>query len=330
MLQTHRFIFAGSVVLPDLSCHPRSRKFDLKLQGAGNIKWKEVQMSRWFGLGGLIVLGVCLAWGGRATGKPSPAEMRSPVEKAAAAQKAPPRENLELQIAALSTIHELELTPAQLRAFKEIASGIAQKADPPGGEMPPGYRAALTALRDALVKDNEDKIDEAQEKVQDLRDKDDIDTETHIQIADEAKKQADPALKLLTVRQIANYLAAHGDEIPDPMETLTDAIREVRGKSDAEFKAIRKEAVEQVSLLATGLNGRGTKAIEHRVTELLTKVREASDKDFEAGKANWEEEANKIAADCDGISGLRHWLEREMVELLSNPELPAVLAMRVK
>src|SRR5437762_8000839 len=81
------------------------------------------------------------------------------------------------EVQALNTLNDLELTKEQLGALKAFASGASTA---PALQVPPKiagqYSAALNDLRDALASNDDDKISDAQEKVDQIEEDHDLKT----------------------------------------------------------------------------------------------------------------------------------------------------------
>ena len=241
-----------------------------------------------------------------------------------------PRGDLELEIAALTKLHDMELTSEQLRSFKKLAGQVTAGKPPAPGKMTPAYRTALVALRAAFAQADEEKIADAQDKVDDIRDEQDIEPQTEMTISDSARKHAAEAMDLLSASQIANYLAEHSDDVPDALQTLLDAIDESRDMEEADYASLKTEACEQVAMLIAGLDPAAQEPIIKKVGQWLDRAKAMSDADVKNKRAQLEQAAKDIVGNPDPMAQLRHWMEREMADLLSNPELSTALATRAK
>jgi len=70
-----------------------------------------------------------------------------------------------------------------------------------------------------------------------------------------------------------------------------------------------------------------TRPIARRTSELLKLAHSLSDADFDNQRPDLENQAREITK-VDASTALRHWMECEMAQLLSNPQLPLALADR--
>jgi hypothetical protein len=240
--------------------------------------------------------------------------------------------DLELQVAALTTLDELDVTPDQIRLYQSMAAETAaQPSAGDTGEKPSSaYHEALLNLRDALASGDDDKIDDAQEKVDNLRDSLNIDPNLDYQTTDAAKTKARPALKTLSTSQIANYISLHADEIPDATDTILDALDQCKDGSESDFNSLRDEAASQVGLLAAGLDQTAADAVAQKVSDLLNKARQLPPRQFTNQRSQLDHEAHQITKSIDSFDAMHRWMYREMADLLSNPQISTALTLRAK
>jgi hypothetical protein len=244
----------------------------------------------------------------------------TPSSQAAPRQGGPVVASLELQVDALEKIRDLDLTPDQCVALKKQAAGAATRpaAHP---ETAPGYRAALTALRDALAEGDDDKISDARDKVEQIQDEQMMaDVGPDIEPTEAACKVAPHVLATLSASQVAGYISEHSDDVPDAWKTMLDALEQARDKP-ADYAALREEATRQVALLLVGVDRAAGEPIEQKVGQWLDRAHAMSDEDFKAKRTEVEETARQIVGHPDPFDQVRHWMQREVADLLSNPEL---------
>ena len=82
----------------------------------------------------------------------------------------------------------------------------------------------LRSLREAPVHGDEDKVSDIQTKVDQLRDAEKIEPDLDFPITDSARAKAADVLAMLSTAKIANYIAAHSDDVPGAAETILDAL----------------------------------------------------------------------------------------------------------
>jgi hypothetical protein len=95
--------------------------------------------------------------------------------------------NLQLEVDALSTLNDLNLTPNQLSALKGMIPDTAGTLSDAPTPISADYKAALKDARIALLGKDQDKIDDAQDKLADLQDKQDPDSDPDVDQSEAAK-----------------------------------------------------------------------------------------------------------------------------------------------
>jgi hypothetical protein len=228
---------------------------------------------------------------------------------------------LQLEVDALSTLDDLNLTSDQLSSLKEMAKDSAGKLSKTPTVASAEYTEALKALKSALLGKDDDKTDAAGDKAADLADKQDDDSIPDVVQSEAAKSKSVEVLKMLSVKQVADFIAANADDIDEPVDLLIGAIHDCRGLSQEDFVGLRNDTAEELSVFAAGPNPGRPPAIVGKANALLTRAHKMSDAEFSSQQSALEDEARKIAGGMDPIPNLRHWMENEMAELLSNPEL---------
>lgn len=235
-----------------------------------------------------------------------------------------------LEVSALSTLYDLYATPEQLKALQSIAADTASKKPlDPSPRLGRPYRSALAALRDAYVKNDDDEIGDCQERVDNLEEKMDHPPDPAVEVTDAARRKVGDALKLFTPTQVAEYVAARSDEAPDPAATLIDALDAAPGQADKAFATLRKQTTDELpDLLADGSQQR--QAVADQIGALLDRAHGLSADDYKSHRADLAKEAHALADPADPTAVVSRWVRRDVAELLSNPQLPAALAARLK
>jgi hypothetical protein len=232
---------------------------------------------------------------------------------------------LELEVDALAALNDLQLSSEQAAALRDLASDTAAKVDQSSGPVDADYQAALAEVRLAILSRNDDRIDQAQDKLTDLAQKRDADSEPDIDDSDVAKAKAPGFLKSLAASQIAHYLAQNADNVENPGDVLVDALHQCRNLSDADFEVLRDDTAEEIGLLAGGLVPTKPPQIIQKTTRFLNRCRRLSAQEFQTQQSALEDEARKLVEGLDPIQCLRHWMEGELADLLSNPQLQTAL-----
>jgi hypothetical protein len=240
--------------------------------------------------------------------------------------------DLSMEVNALYIIYQLQLTPDQLRALAKLAPETAGDAEaretPKAGEA---YRRVLTKLREALADPkDDDQIADLVEELDERHEKEAPHLDDGVTLTDGARKRTPEFLRLLSARQLRGYLESIGDEVSDPLETLREALDRVRGMSGDEWRDFRRIVGPQVGSLVAGLDAERANRVSDRVVQWLIGVRALSDAEFKAQRAELEAEARKLVGDVGPLEVLRHFVEHDLAELLSNPRLAAAVAARLK
>jgi hypothetical protein len=137
-------------------------------------------------------------------------------------------------------------------------------------------------------------------------------------------------LRLLTARQIASYVALYGDEFPDPLSRLLDALDQVRVAGPREWKQLREDLAEEIGPQLGGLDAAKATQYGDQVVQWLLKVRSLSEEEFKAQRAELEKGARQIVGTVGPLEVLRHVVENALAEMLSNPRLEHALTARLK
>jgi hypothetical protein len=232
---------------------------------------------------------------------------------------------LQLEVDALSSLSDLKLTPDQLSALKDLASDTAGTLSEKPAAISDTYKAALDDTRRALLGKDEDKIEAAEDKMGDLQDKEDPDSEPDVDQSETAKTKAETLLKRLSANQVANFVAQNADDLEDPTQLLLDAIHQCRGMSDDDFADLRDDTTEELGIYAAGINPSRPSAIAGKASRLLSRVHKLSADEYNDQQSALEDEARKLVGGLDPVNVLRHWLDDELADLLSNPELPQAI-----
>jgi hypothetical protein len=238
--------------------------------------------------------------------------------------------SLHLEVGALETIHQLQLTRAQLERLARLAPGTAQKAlATRETKVSEEYQKTLKELRDALVEDDEDRITDLSVALDELREKEEPDFE-EVEITDVARRLTPEVLKSLTAGQVAGYLVEFADEFPDPGEKLTEALDEIRKENGKEWEELRDEVAGQVAWLVAGLDKTAEAKVRERVKGLLIHVHKLTDDEYTAKKPELERSAQAVIGNVGPTDVIRHFTERSLAELLSNPRLATAVEALLK
>ena len=239
--------------------------------------------------------------------------------------------DLSMEVGALQVLYLLQLTPAQLEDLAKRVRSTAQTPEPrTEPKVSARMRQTLLDLRRALLDGDAEKIDQLNVELDKLFDKEQPEFEDGIEITDAARDQAPEVLRRLSARQAASFLAGYADGFPDPRERLAEAIAEVRKRPDKEWQPLRDDVADEVSWLVAGLDVEAEAGVRDRVTALLDRAHRLKDEAFKAKRAELDREVDRIVGKLGPTDVHRHFLERTLAELLSNPRLAAALEARAR
>jgi len=225
---------------------------------------------------------------------------------------------VSMEVKACRTLRGLKATPLQLTTIARLAKntvGRPNKREP--AKAANSYIETLTGLREALIANDEGKIESLKEKLDDLEAKDAPDLDDDIEITDAAEIEAARLLDIFGPRQIVAYADMLGDDLPDPVQSIVDGLDEGRQLKGEEWQAARDELADRIAWVVCGMNGENTSKLEEQLSRFLER------KHGEEGKSSdRESEIRKLVGSPGPVVVLRNVLEHELAELLSNPQLP--------
>jgi uncharacterized protein YfbU (UPF0304 family) len=275
----------------------------------------------------LTILSGILAVGSRADDKKAPADAQNLVKGKAAEELI----LLKLEVDALEKLYHLELNAKQLSALLKLAEKTAAKAPAPS-EVQAGaeYRNVLTSLHAALLSQEEERISELSEKLDELQEKETISIDDEFEMTEAALSAAPQAFRLLSAAQIVAYLAALDDEVPDPVERILSAVEEGAERNDDEWTELRDETAEEVSWLVAGFNTENAAKAKKAVTALLERGHRFQGEELNKQWPALEKAAHQLVGNVSSLVILQHYMERELAELLSNPQTATALRSWIK
>jgi hypothetical protein len=239
--------------------------------------------------------------------------------------------DLSMEVGALQMLHLLQLTPAQLQDLAQRARSTAQTPEPrTEPKVSARMRQTFRDLRRALLAGDAEKIDQLNRDLDKLFEKEQPEFEDGVEISDAARDQAPDVLRRLSARQAALFLAGYADTFPDPRERLAEAITEVRKRPDKEWQPLRDEVADAVAELVAGLDVDAEAGVRDRVTALLDRAHRLKDDAFKEKRAELDREVDRIVGKLGPTDLHRHFLERSLAELLSNPRLAAAIEARLR
>lgn len=240
--------------------------------------------------------------------------------------------DLSMEVMALQSLHHFQFKPEQMQSLRKLARQTAMDAGArPAVKASEEFRRTLSSLRHALAEaSNAEHILALQQKMEKLRNDEKIELDDGVEITEAAAKHAPELMKTLSARQVAGYIALYGDEFPDPLELLLDALSRVRGLKGKEWEQIRQDISEDVSNLVAGLDAEKASKIGDDVVQLLIKARGLKDDEFKKERPDLEKAARQIVGNAPALDIIRNVVERSLAELLSNPWLVSAIDARLK
>jgi hypothetical protein len=258
---------------------------------------------------------------------PKPARPKPPEPPPAAPAVAAPADlnELSLRLIAMETLYELDLSPAQLAALRTGAAACGQVKTRAAAKGTPKLAAAMKDLYAAMAGQDHEKVGQLREQVADLSDDEAVDLDDEVTTTDAARGRAPQVLKLLKAGQVAAYLADHADELADPAELLIDALAEIREPDADDPDGEIHDTAEMVGILVAGMDAAKAKAVSDEATAWLKAGKELAADAYAARHEALVQSAHKIAGDVPPMVVLTHWMENELAELLSNPQLTGAI-----
>jgi hypothetical protein len=229
---------------------------------------------------------------------------------------------LSLEVVALQTLSRLDLSTAQLETLQKLAKGAAATPKTQGAvKVTPAFVKTLKALRNALLEDD-DRIDELKEKLAEVMDKDKIQVNDRTPISDAGRRNASMAIRLMTPGQVLAYLELLEEDDVDLLDILEEALEKGQGADAGRWKALRDQTAVEAAWLLAGSDEMRTRVAVKLLTAVLDQHHGAKSKN---AAPDLEKQVQELSAGLDPFMVLRNTMEREMAELLSNPQLPQAI-----
>jgi hypothetical protein len=238
--------------------------------------------------------------------------------------------DLSLEVQVLRTLRALQLSADQQKKLAELAQDTAQPVRERKPKVGVDYRKALAELRQALVDDDDEAVEQLDLELDSLTEKEKPDLDDGVDVTEAARKKAPEALRLLKPSQAAAYIAAVADQVIDPKDRLLEQLEKVRALPLAEWKDQRDALGDEIARLIGGTDAKKFARAHDQVVAVLSEARGLSDDDFAAKKARLQKTVDEILADVGPTDVLRNLLEGVLADLLSNPRLKAGLEARTR
>ena len=144
-----------------------------------------------------------------------------------------------------------------------------------------------------------------------------------ISTCEAGREQAPKFLRTLSPAQLASFIGAIAVGVPDPVDTIVEALEKVRVLQDKEWKSSREALSDEIGRLVAGLDSEKAGECGDKVVQLLIVSRSLSDEEFTKRKPDLAKKAQAIVGDQGPLEVLRNEVEYRLAELLSNPRLEA-------
>lgn len=259
---------------------------------------------------------------GAAKPKPAPAPAKPPAGVAAAPADV---NDLSLRLAAMGTIYDLDLSESQLAAVKTLSGGAADPKHRDAGKSTDKLTAAMKDLYAALTSQDHEKVASLRAQVDELMDDDVVDLDDDVTTTEIARSKAAGASKLLKASQIAAYLADHADEVADPVEQLMSTLLEATDPDAEDPDTEIADTTEAVSRLVAGMDSARAKQVADQITNWFKAGKAIKPEDLPARRDAFEASAKKMVGDVSAMQVLSNYIDGEMAELLSNPQLAGAI-----
>jgi hypothetical protein len=243
--------------------------------------------------------------------------------------------DLYLEIVAHRSLAVFKLPPAGLTELKALADKVGAKSESKSvPEVSEAFMTTLTDLRAAYIKGDETRIDALEAQLDKLLDEEDApELDDDVPVKDAAREKAADAVKLLRPAAVVNYLAGR-DEIPDALTLVQNAlyitVAPSKRPQGADWESEKRAVAEQVGWLVMGVRDSAAAAkVTKDVTQLLDEAYKLDAATRRTQRGALTTKAKKIISHADPLIQLRHVLEYDMAELLSNPRLSAACEARM-
>ena len=283
--------------------------------------------------------------------KPKPAPKPEPAKESPATDTLGPALPDDLNLAslrvkALDLLYELDLSNEQLKELRVAASGTGSTQHRAAAKESEKLATKLREFQGAVLEKKEgSQIDTMRNAIADLADS--VQLDDGVQITAAARTKAANVVKQLRASQVAAFLAAHADEVGDPVEMMigaTEQLRESRANAadatDAAAKAaaddkssdaasetagLVQETSTDVGELVAGLDDAKAKSLAADVAKWINAKSSLKEDQFAAKRKTLEDDARGVVGNIHPMRVLNNWLEQQMASLLSNPQLPGAI-----
>jgi hypothetical protein len=246
--------------------------------------------------------------------------------------------DLSMEVAALRTLYLLKAgrdQSGERPAFvgvKRYAKDSAETRKRRPGEISKNYQKVLVDLRAAFIANQEDRINELSDQLDELAKDEDPDLDDAIELTDGSRKRCQYLLRYyFEATRIAGYVASYGKDFPDPYMLIVKTLKRREKPTPEEWKLTRDFVIKEVSWQIGGLEVAQQQKTSVHVARMLDRGYrlggEAVRKELEDRDSALHKEFLLVLGDKGPTDVIKHVVEQDVAELLANPRcVPAVEA----
>jgi hypothetical protein len=238
--------------------------------------------------------------------------------------------DVAMEVEVLRALSDLEATGDQVQQIGDAgteAVGKARAEDTDAiDKTADGDRfvqTVLLGLRGALISGDSEKIDSWEKQMGDVEQETAISLAPRIKPSQKSLGEAEKIVRGFSGQQIAGFIAQRSEEVPDPVDLMEAAMTQCRGMKDDDFKQFSADVAEQIGVLVGGPGPRANR-VAADVMPMLRFAHAMPDDTFESRRADLDDEVKKLLK-ANSTMVLRHWVDWEIAEILSNPQLGAAV-----
>jgi hypothetical protein len=234
--------------------------------------------------------------------------------------------NLSLEVAALQTLQRFQMTATQMEALRKLAPDTVQTAKRQAGKASDKYRQTLVDLRAALLRGDEDRVEQLEDRLAEIDDAEEAELDDEIEITATARRRASEVLLTLSPRQVAAFLS----DPPEPMERMMLAFDAVGRLKDDDWKDFSEDLVGELSWQLGGLDPDRSRMVADKVAQFLGMLRSMKKDELKKQRPDLEKAARQFVGSVPPTVVLHNAAEHALAELLSNPRLSSAIEARLK
>jgi tetratricopeptide (TPR) repeat protein len=238
---------------------------------------------------------------------------------------------LSMEVAVLRTLFLLKAAPHHLEKIRtQFKDGVMKPRKREAADASPEYKKTLTDLRAALIAGDEDRVNELSDQLEELAKDDEPDVDDAVEISEEARKLAPKLLTAFDANLVVGYLASYGKDFPVPYRMMVKAMRlDGKGKKPTaeQWKEVRANVANDVAWSVAGLDLKEQAKVRDEALKLLDRAYGLNSDDLAKQQAELKAAIHKITGKAAPLDVIKHVLEQDLAEMISNPRLlPAVEA----